>query len=440
MMRRLARPFAIAGLVATLVGAVIAVALRIVDPVPMAANSFGFGDASLLGFEFFGIAFAAVGALLVVRRPTNAVGWCMVLIGASHALAGCTAAVTSAALADGTMALGTAQMAGWLSVLFVMTGSFLLIGLGLIFPTGRGHTVFWDRLIRLAAIVAPVIVITLFLLRPGPLQLWAAIDNPFGVGPDVRSVLGAQPSEILAASTLLIAPLLGLSIASRYRMSDGVGQQQLKWFVLALLVSVAGITLAAVGALLGRQAPETGLVVFGFAGALIPIAIGIAILRYRLYDIDRIVSRTIGYAAITGVLAVVFAGVILLVAGLLTSFSQGLFPSAQGQSIAVAVSTVVVFALFQPVRRLVQRAVDRRFDRARYDGQSTIASFAGRLRDDVDLGSVSDEITRTAISAVHPAGIALWLRAPGADDRNGREPGARPVTIPGRAMPRMRST
>ena len=102
MMRRLARPYAIVGLVAAgLVGAVRAVALRIVDPVPMAANSFGFGDASLLGFEFFGITFSVVGALLVVRRPTNAVGWCMVLIGAAHALAGCAAAVTSSALADG---------------------------------------------------------------------------------------------------------------------------------------------------------------------------------------------------------------------------------------------------------------------------------------------------------------------------------------------------
>ena len=113
----------------------------------------------------------------------------------------------------------------------------MLIGLGLIFPTGRGHTVFWDRLVRLATIVTPVIVIALFLLRPGPLQLFAAIENPIGVGPDLRSILGAQTSEVVAASTFLLAPVLALSILTRYRMSDTVERQQLKWFVLALLVT-----------------------------------------------------------------------------------------------------------------------------------------------------------------------------------------------------------
>ena len=410
MMRRFAWPFAVAGLVAAVLGAIGAIALRIVDPVPMAANSYGFGDLSLIGFEFFGVTFAAVGALVVVRQPTNAVGWCMILIGTSHALAGFTAAVTSSALADGPSGVGTAQAAGWLSVLFVMTGGLLIIGLGLIFPTGRGHTLFWDRLVRLAVVVVPLQVVLLFLIRPGPLQVFTAIDNPIGVGPDLRPILGARISEVIAAPMLLVVPLLAFSIASRYRMSDTVGQQQLKWFVLALLVSVGGIAAAVGGAFLSNQAPEAGLVVFGFAGALIPVAIGIAIFRYRLYDIDRIISRTLAYAVVTGVLAVIFAGVILLVAGLLTSFAQGLVPSADGQTIAVAVSTLVVFALFQPVRRSVQRAVDRRFDRARYDALQTIAAFTGRLRNDIDLESVSDEITRTAVTAVRPASASVWLR------------------------------
>ena len=409
-MRRFAWPFAGAGLVAAVLGAIGAIARRIVDPVPMAANSYGFGDLSLIGFEFFGVTFAAVGALVVVRQPTNAVGWCMILIGTAHALAGFTAAVTSSALADGPSGVGTAQAAGWLSVLFVMTGGLLIIGLGLIFPTGRGHTLFWDQLVRLAVIVVPLQVVLLFLIRPGPLQVFPAIDNPIGVGPDLRPILGARTSEVIAAPMLLVVPLLALSIASRYRMSDPVGQQQLKWFVLALLVSVGGIAAAVGGALLSNQAPEAGLVVFGFAGALIPVAIGIAIFRYRLYDIDRIISRTLAYAVVTGVLAVIFAGVILLVAGLLTSFAQGLVPSADGQTIAVAISTLVVFALFQPVRRSVQRAVDRRFDRARYDALQTIAAFTGRLRNDIDLESVSNEITRTAVTAVRPASASVWLR------------------------------
>ena len=147
-----------------------------------------------------------------------------------------------------------------------------------------------------------------------------------------------------------------------------------------------------------------------FVGALIPVAIGIAILRYRLYDIDRIISRTLGYAVVTGVLAIVFLGVVLLLGGLLTIVAQGLIPSSQGRSIAVAVSTLVVFGLFQPVRRRVQRAVDRRFDRARYDADQTVRAFTGRLRNDVDLAAVTKEIVDTATTAVRPTSVTVWLR------------------------------
>jgi hypothetical protein len=146
------------------------------------------------------------------------------------------------------------------------------------------------------------------------------------------------------------------------------------------------------------------MAVFGFAGALVPAAIGIAILRHHLYDIDRLISRTFGYAVVTGVLGAVFAGLILILQGLLTAFTQG-------QTIAVAFSTLVVFALFQPVRRRVQRAVDRRFDRARYDADRTIQSLAGRLRAELDLTAVSQEIARTADAAVRPACVGVWLRA-----------------------------
>ena len=136
---------------------------------------------------------------------------------------------------------------------------------------------------------------------------------------------------------------------------------------------------------------------------LLPIAIGIAVLRYRLYDIDRIISRTLSYAVVTGILVLVFAGIILMLQTVLT-------PITGGQTIAVAASTLAVFALFQPVLRRVRHSVDRRFDRARYDGERTIAAFADRLRADVDLVTVSDEISRTADAAVRPARIAVWLR------------------------------
>jgi hypothetical protein len=153
-----------------------------------------------------------------------------------------------------------------------------------------------------------------------------------------------------------------------------------------------------------------GLALFGFVGALIPVAIGIAILRYRLYDIDSLISRTVVYASITGLLAAVFAGMTLLVSGLLTSLADDVVPSSQTRTIAVAVSTLVVFTLFRPLRRRVQRTVDRHFDRARYDADQTVRAFTGRLRRDIDLASVSQEIVQTAILAVHPTRAAIWLR------------------------------
>jgi hypothetical protein len=333
----------------------------------------------------------------------------MVLIGAGYALGGLTAAITFSAVADGPAGATTAGYAGWLTVLFTSIGG-IVFALGLIFPTGRGHTPTWDRLIRLGAIGTPMLFVVLFLIRPGPLHVFDSIDNPLGFGPDLRPIFGPQVSRGIAGSAALFVPIVILSIASRYRMADAVGRRQLKWFILSLLVTLGGVGAAALGSAITDDPPEAGLALFGFAGALVPIAIGIAILRYHLYDIDRIISRTIAYAAITGVLVLVFAGVVLLAGGLLTTLAQGLIPSKQGQTIAVAASTLVVFAMFQPVRRGVQRAVDRRFDRARYDADQTVQAFTGRLRNDVDLAAVRQEIVDTATTAVRPTSVTVWLR------------------------------
>jgi hypothetical protein len=176
-----------------------------------------------------------------------------------------------------------------------------------------------------------------------------------------------------------------------------------KWFALAIAVSVGGLAFAAVGAAISRNPPEAGLAIFGFAGALIPLAIGTAVMRYRLYDIDRILSRTIGYAIVTGTLGVVFAALLLSLTGIMTAV-------AGGETVAVAASTLVAFALFQPVRRRVQRAVDQRFDRSRYDADLTVRTFAARLSGDLDLGTVRAEVVATATSAVRPAAAGVWLR------------------------------
>ena len=170
-------------------------------------------------------------------------------------------------------------------------------------------------------------------------------------------------------------------------------------------MTIAGVAVAAVGALVSEQPPEAGLVVFGFAGALVPVAIGIAILRHHLYDIDRLISRSLGYAIVTGVLAAVFAVTAIGLSTVLGSF-------AQGQSLAVAASTLLVLALFGPLRRRAQSAVDRRFDRAGYDATLTVQALTARLRADVDIDRVQADVLGVVDQTFHPTNASVWLRGP----------------------------
>jgi hypothetical protein len=402
MMLRLAAPFAIVGSVIALLGAAAAFTLRIVDPAPLLPGVFGFGALALVGMELLGVTFAAVGALLVVRRPENAVGWCMVLIGDGYALGGLAAAITGSAVADGPAGAVTASIAGWLTVFFTTIGG-LVFGLGFIFPTGRGHNRAWHRFVRFAALTFPITSVIVFLIRPGPLHLFATIDNPFGFGPDLRPLLGPQVSQALAAISAAVVPVLAWSLISRYRMSDAIGRQQLKWFVLAIFVTISGVGVAAVSAVLADEPPEAGLVVFGFAGALVPVAIGIAILRYHLYDIDRLISRTLSYGIVTGVLAAVFATTAVALSTLLGSL-------AQGESVAVAASTLIVLGLFGPLRRRAHAAIDRRFDRSLYDASMTVQAMSARLRDDVDLERMEADVLGVVHGTFHPTRAGLWLR------------------------------
>ena len=401
-MRHLARPYAVIGWVTALAGAVGTIALRIADPAPLVPGVFGFGPTALVGLELLGVTFASVGALLVVRRPENAVGWSMVLIGVGYALGGLSAAITGSAVADGPAGAEAAGLAGWFTVFFTTIGG-LVFGLGFIFPTGRGHTPGWDRFLRIGAVTFPITFVFLFLIRPGSLHLYTDIDNPFGIGPDLRPLFGPNVSQGVSMWVGVLVPILVLAMVSRYRMADAVGRQQLKWFALAQLVTIGGVGVAALGAVLSNEPPEAGLVVFGFAGALVPVAIGIAILRHGLYDIDRLISRTLAYGAVTTVLAGVFWVAALLLGVVLSEVGEG-------QTIAVAGSTLLVAALFGPLRRRAQAIVDRRFDRARYDAALTIQTMTARLRDDVDLGRVEADVLGVVDRTFHPASAGLWLR------------------------------
>jgi hypothetical protein len=388
--------------VATLCG-LAAIAIRVLDPVPVVENPFGLGTAGMVAMVVLGLTWASVGALLMVRRPGNAVGRWVLLVGLGHAVSMLCGAAVSSALARGPSMVAAAQWIGWLGGMMTLLGAGVFY-LAVVFPTGRGHTPRWDRATRVVFLTTVLIPIWLA-TQPGPIHIFHRLENPIGIGPDLRPLLGERIGAVaIAIAALVYAPFVTAAMAARYRAAGPIERLQLRWFVAAIVVTISALALVGVVGLVGNGDPgEAPVVAFGITGTTVPIAIGIAILRHHLYGIDRIISRTLSWTVITGVLVAVFAGGVIALQAVLSGLTQG-------QTLAVAASTLVAFALFQPLRWRVQRAVDRRFDRARYDGERVVAAFSERLRDDVDLDTLSDEVRLVAGETVRPASSAVWLR------------------------------
>jgi hypothetical protein len=229
---------------------------------------------------------------------------------------------------------------------------------------------------------------------PNPLRLlppW--LEDGSGA---FRSVAGPLAFALFVASIV--------SLLVRYARSDGVERLQLRWLVTGLASVAAAVPVGFIlFALFGPAIEGWAWLPAKIAFTLPPIAIGVAVLRYRLYEIDRIVSRTIGWAVVTGSLIAVFGGAVVGLQAMLADVTQG-------RTLAVAASTLVAFALFQPLRRRVQAAVDRRFDRARVDADRTASAFADRLRDQIDLGGVEADIAGTIEAALRPSSTGIWIR------------------------------
>jgi hypothetical protein len=255
--------------------------------------------------------------------------------------------------------------------------------------------------------VAIAVVSLALAITPGPIANARFVDNPLGwtAASDQIATLTYVGFGLLSAAVVLSAA----SMVVRFRRSHGVEREQLKWFASAAVF--AALVLAGPGTLFNATATGSPAESSGKASELLtivailgmPLAAGVAILRYRLYEIDRIVSRTISYAVVLGILGVLFVAVIVGLQAVLASVTSG-------QTVPVAASTLAVFALFQPLLRRVRRAVDRRFDRARYDAELTAAAFSERLRDEVDLGTVTADLSRTARAALSPAALGIWIR------------------------------
>jgi MFS family permease len=349
--------------------------------------------------------YGIVGGVLAIRRPRHLVGWLLLAGAWTFALSSVPVSATTAQLVAG--AVPPLLMA--VAVVQASTGGFLitvLLVITLVFPSGRLPTGPWGRLARLALAIVLLLAIlgvfapTISVSVPG-ISSGVNVPNPLALVPGwpLWPVVLAGPPL-----TLVLTAAGVMSMVVRLRRAQGVERAQLRWLVWSMAFIVIGFIIG----LVGDSVFTNGLNGVVWLPAIIafslpPLAIGIAVLRYRLYEIDRLISRTLAYGLVTVVLLAVFSGAILLLQALLS-------PLTGGNTLAVAGSTLLVAALFQPLRQRVQGLVERRFNRSRYDAQEAVAAFTERLRDEVDLDTLQGSLLSIVEATLEPTTASLWLR------------------------------
>jgi hypothetical protein len=357
------------------------------------------GGATIVDAEFMAIVivFSVIGTLIASRQPRNPIGWILCGVGLAAALGTFSHGYAEHWLdgGGGPDLLGKSAAeygeVSWIP-LVLPCATFLL----LLFPDGRLLSPRW-RWIARAAAVGIVFGFVGSVLIPGKIPDYPEVINPYGL----RSL--SDPMQALGFAALAIA-LVGspLSLIQRFRRADVDERQQIKWLALAGAVAVVTLVVATAGYdALGQVVPNIAILLSVLG---LPLATGVAILRYRLYDIDVVINRTLVYGALTATLAATYLGSVLL----LQLALEGL---TAGSSLAVAVSTLGVAALFRPARARFQATVDRRFYRRKYDAQRTLEAFSARLRDQVDLGMLNSELSSVVRDTLQPAHVSLWLRS-----------------------------
>jgi hypothetical protein len=401
-----ARRFRLASPAVALVTAGIMLALMVAE-FPLAGLAHqsvgqGSGGAPL----WFSVPFGVIGFLVAYRKPGNRLGWILIGLACSLAVAEDASfyVVACYRLRPGGLPLG------WVALLAQPTWSIAIVLIGLAFllfpdghlPSPRLRLVLWVFLAMGTVWMASAFSFTVGAIARhdihvdsgGNLQV---LSHPTGSAAWWGVV---QNAVLLALAVCWLVSLAGQVVS--YRRSSGERRQQLKCLMGGSAAALAGLFL---GAVLSSRPGWPGVI--GHVSAVLaifalPVSMGVAILKYRLYDIDRIISRTLAYAIVTGLLVGVYAGLVLAT----QAFG---FRS----SVAVAASTLAAAALFNPLRRRVQRGVDRRFNRARYDADQTVAAFAARLKDAVELDAVRDDLAGVVQQALEPAHVRVWTSRPG---------------------------
>jgi hypothetical protein len=352
------------------------------------------------------VAYAGTGIVLAARRPGQPIAWLLMLAGWGFALGSARPAPPGALLA-GT-ATTAQELVSWASAIGWSLAFIALITLALVFPSGRLAPHGWRRWGAVAAVGTACGVSGLIMfgptisLTPTGEILKVDVPNPFGLLPD--RIATSMP-DTTALYPTLFAILLGAtaSFVLRFRRATGIERLQYRWLAWAIVV-VMGVNAIWAVTTIGLRFDDRGLTstLTLLAYPSIPIAVAIAVLRYRLYNIDRVISRTISWSLVTAALIAIFAGSVVLLQIPLSGLTQG-------STFVTAASTLLVLALFQPIVRRVQAAVDRRFDRPRIEAQRTLASAAIRLQEEVDLGNLEADLTHTVSATIRPSHVGLWI-------------------------------
>ena len=350
------------------------------------------------------VGFPIVGSLIIWKLPRHNMGWILCGIGASIAVAAaCGEYATFAIVARGGRP-PAGEIAAWVASWLGVVTAALVLQLLIYFPRGAPRNRLWRRVSRFVFVVAAVIA-ALYAVRPGRLDAAPTVANPLGIT-GARPLLDAVlPFLANALALVLLAAVVDKFL--QFKNAGGEERQQLKWFALAgcAFPALFAVSLVIEG-LFGRNRfsdidPVVLAFFLGFNG--LAAGVGVAVFKYRLFDVGAIVNRTLVYGGLTAVLAASYVGLVFM-------FQLGLARVTAESDLAIAASTLAVAALFRPARSRVQAFIDRRFYRRKFDAQRTLEEFSVRLRDEVDLGSLSAQLATVVSDTMQPAHISLWLR------------------------------
>src|SRR5215211_7037058 len=358
------------------------------------------------------LTFSVVGAIVATRQPRNAIGWIFCGIGLVVSLNSFTGSYAGYRLAGGSAPGSLAETAAWFSswswTLWIYVPTTFLL---LLFPDGRLPSPRW-RPVAWCAALGVISFVAGNALEPGPLGDFPRITNPYGVDSPILDAI-ASAGYILASASMVAS---AVSLIVRMRRAGRAQRQQIKWLAYGGAVVVGAVFVSGVISIWSGDA-AIAVISLGLLG--VPIFTGVAIARYRLYDIDIVINRTLVYGALTAALVGVYFG------GVATA--QAIFRTLTGREqqpqLAVVISTLVIAALFNPLRKRIQAFIDRRFYRSKYDARKTLEVFTATLRDETDLGALSDDLVGVVRETMQPEHVSLWLRPdPGPKEMEARSP------------------